>query len=161
MRAPLADTVAGPDGATAPRTRWAIAMPDVYSVRHTTAEALLHPVVHEVKVARADLLGDLKRPAKGEAYRALGGECWYVLAAGIGEPEEIPEIYGVMRAHRRADDPQAFGPLEVLRPAPRRPFTMPFALWMALAKATPEPFDDDGVQARLGDDAANPPEDTA
>jgi hypothetical protein len=162
LRAPLADVVAGPDGATAPKTRWALAMPDVFSVRHTTAEALLWPVVHEVKVTRADLLGDLKRPAKGEAYRAVASECWYVLRAGIGEPEEIPEVYGVMCAHpvvgagAGAGEPHVFGALEVLRPAPRRPFSLPFDVWMALARATPEPFDDSDAQALLGDDALPP-----
>ena len=163
LRAPLADTVAGPDGAHAPTTRWAVAMPDVFSIRHTTAEPLLAPVVHEVKVRRADLLGDLKRPAKGEAYRALGSECWYVIRAGIGRPEEIPEPYGVMAAHPLAGQPEgeplAFGALEVLRPAPRRPFQMPFALWMALARATPEPAPEGDEQAALGappDAAADP-----
>ncbi|MBP6339139.1 MAG: hypothetical protein KA375_16185 [Vitreoscilla sp.] len=160
LRAPLADVVAGPGGATAPKTRWAVAMPDVFSVRNTTAEALLWPVVHEVKVTRADLLGDLKRPAKGEAYRAVASECWYVLRAGIGEPEEIPEIYGVMCAHPAAgelvDGQPGFGALEVLRPAPRRPFSLPFSVWMALAKATPEPFDDTDAQALLGDDGPAP-----
>jgi hypothetical protein len=153
LRAPLADVVAGPDGATATKTRWAVAMPDVFSIRHTTAEALLWPMVHEVKVTRADLLGDLKRPAKGEAYRALASECWYVLRAGIGEPEEIPEVYGVMCAHPVAGEAHTFGVLEVLRPAPRRSFGMPFSVWMALAKATPEPFDDADAQALLGDGA--------
>lgn len=160
LRAPLADVVAGPGGATAPKTRWAVAMPDVFSIRHTTAEALLWPVVHEVKVTRADLLGDLKRPAKGEAYRAIASECWYVLLAGIGEPEEIPDLYGVMCAHPVAgevvDEHRAFGALQVLRPAPRRPFSLPFSVWMALAKATPEPFDDADAQALLGDDASAP-----
>jgi len=160
LRAPLADVVAGPDGATAPKTRWAVAMPDVFSVRNTTAEALLWPVAHEVKVSRADLLGDLKRPAKGEAYRAVASECWYVLRAGIAEADEIPEVYGVMCAHPVvgdvADPAQAFGALEVLRPAPRRPFSMPFSVWMALAKSAPEPFDDSDAQALLGDDASEP-----
>jgi hypothetical protein len=160
LRAPLAEVVAAPGGGMPPgapgRIRWAVAMPDVFSVRNTTAEALLWPVVHEVKVSRADLLGDLKRPAKGEAYRAIASECWYVLRAGIGEADEIPELYGVMRAHPAVGEPCAFGALEVLRPAPRRPFSLPFSVWMALAKATPEPFDDSDAQALLGDDAAAP-----
>ena len=55
------------------------------------------------------------------ASRALAGECWYVLAAGIGHADEIPEPFGVMQA-------TAGGALEVLRPAPQRPFTLPLAL---------------------------------
>lgn len=115
---------------------WAIAMPDVYSIRHTTVEDYVEPVAHEVKVRRADLLADLRRPAKGEAYRWLSGECWYVLRAGIAQPDEIPPVYGVLLA-------DAGGGLSVARPAPRRPTRLPFMVWMALARATPEPVDDD------------------
>lgn len=138
-----------------PAVHWALAMPDVYSVRHTTREDQLLPVAHEIKVSRADLLSDLKRPAKGQAYRALSSECWYVLQAGIGEAGEIPDDYGVMVGERLADSgapggPQ-FGPLTVLRPARRRPFQPPFALWMALARAAPRRFDDEpGAQWALG-----------
>ena len=115
--------------------RWAMAMPDVYSIRHTTVEAYVEPVVHEIKVRRGDLLSDLRRPAKAQAYRWLASQCWYVLAAGIGRADEIPEAYGVMFA---APD----GSFDVARPAPRRAMTLPFAVWMALARATPEAHDD-------------------
>ena len=116
--------------------RWLIAMPDVYSIRHTTVEDYLSPVAHEVKVHRADLLSDLRQPCKGEAYRWLAGECWYVIREGIARPDEIPEVYGVLVA-------SAHGPLEVARPAPQRAMKLPFAVWMSLARATPEPPDDD------------------
>ncbi|WP_395701647.1 hypothetical protein [Aquabacterium sp.] len=115
---------------------WVMAMPDVYSIRHTTVEDYLEPVVHEIKVRRADLLADLRKPTKGEAYRQIGGECWYVLKAGIGGPDDVPEVYGVMAAHDG-------GALEVLRPAPKRAMKLPFGIWMALARAAPEPGDDD------------------
>ena len=153
LRAPLAASIVGPGGQAVPATRWAIAMPDVYSIRHTTVEAYALPIVHEVKVRRADLLADLKRPAKGEAYRALCGECWYVLKAGIGEADDIPEVYGVMAAHPRADEALGFGELEVLRPAPRRAFQLPFSVWMALARATAETQDEESPQGRLGGSA--------
>ncbi|EHR73269.1 hypothetical protein BurJ1DRAFT_4481 [Burkholderiales bacterium JOSHI_001] len=126
---------------------WGVAMPDVYSIRHTTVEDYLHPVAHEIKVRRADLLADLRKPAKGQGYLQLAGECWYVLREGIGRPEEIPGEFGVMFA------PDA-GPLEVARPAPRRALKLPFAMWMVLARAAPEPHDDD-AQAWLG---APPPD---
>ena len=132
---------AGIDGEAEPS--WAMAMPDVYSIRHTTVEDYVEPVAHEIKVRRADLLADLRRPAKGEAYRWLSGECWYVLRAGIAQPEEIPLVYGVLLA-------DAGGTLEVARPAPRRPMRLPFMVWMALARATPEPVDDD-AQPGLGE----------
>jgi hypothetical protein len=134
-----------------------MAMPDVYSIRHTTVEDYALPVVHEVKVRRADLLGDLKRPDKGEAYRALCGECWYVLKAGIGEVDEVPEVYGVMVAHPRSDGTAGFGALEVLRPAPRRAFRLPFSVWIALARANAEPVEDEAPQALLGERSGGPP----
>jgi hypothetical protein len=127
-----------------PSGRWVMAMPDVYSIRHTTVEAYLAPVAHEIKVRRADLLSDLRRPAKGEAYRQLASECWYVLREGIAQADEVPEVYGVMMA---TDD----GTLTVARPAPRRAMRLPFASWMALARATPEPMDDHEAQAWLGE----------
>ena len=127
---------------------WAIAMPDVYSIRHTTVEDHVEPVVHEIKVRRADLLADLRRPAKGEAYRWLSGECWYVLREGIAQPQEIPPVYGVLLA-------DASGGLTVARPAPRRAMRLPFMVWMALARATPEPVDD---QAQPGLAPVPPPD---
>ncbi len=108
---------------------WTMAIPDVFSIRHTTVEAYAEPVVHEVKVRRADLLADLRRQAKRLAYLELGGECWYVVADGIAEADEIPRECGVLVATADA--------LVVARPAPRRPARIGFALWMALARATP------------------------
>lgn len=137
LRAPLP----GEDGAT----RWVMAMPDVYSIRHTTLEDHVEPLVHEVKVRRADLLSDLRRPDKGAAYRALCCQCWYVIRAGIARLDEIPEVYGVMVA-----DDAAGGTLEVARPAPHRPMRMPLAVWMALARAAAEPPPDEDTQGRLG-----------
>jgi hypothetical protein len=108
---------------------WAIAMPDVFSIRHTTVEAYLEPVVHEVKVNRADLLSDLRSPAKRAAYLQLSSECWYAIRAGIASPAEIPLEFGVLIADGDL--------LEVVRPAPKRPMQMSFGLWMSLARATP------------------------
>ncbi len=123
---------------------WAIAMPDVYSIRHTTVEAYLQPIAHEVKVRRADLLSDLRHEAKRTAYLQLSSECWYVIREGIAKPEEIPAECGVLVA-------TASG-LDVARPAPKRPMHMPFGVWMALARATPVDNDlDEGAQGRLGD----------
>jgi hypothetical protein len=119
--------------------QWTVARPDLFSVRNTTVEDYLEPVVHEIKVRRADLLGDLRKPAKGEAYRQMARECWYVLADGIGDAADVPEDYGVMV--------ERAGVLDVLRPAPRRALRLPFATWMALARATPEPPGESGQQA--------------
>jgi hypothetical protein len=133
-----------------------VARPDVFSIRRTTVEARLEPVVHEIKVSRADLLADLKRPDKGRAYRAVAGECWYVVREGLCQAHEVPADYGLMVAH--GDEA---GPLEVLRPAPRRPVRPGLALWMALARANAEPPTDDEAQPGLaavdGDDEGDLP----
>lgn len=139
LRAPLP----GPEG----RTEWAMAMPDVYSIRHTSVEDYAEPIVHEIKVSRADLLSDLRRSAKGAAYQALASQCWYVLRRGIADAEEIPPQYGVMWADESG--------LEVARPAPQRPLRVPFAVWMVLARAHALAPDDD-AQGLLGI-AADPP----
>ena len=108
---------------------WVMAMPDVYSIRHTTVEAYLEPIVHEIKVRRADLLADLRIATKRAAYVQLSSECWYVIARGIAEPDEIPPECGVMVAGEDG--------LDVARPAPKRAMQVPFGLWMSLARATP------------------------
>ncbi len=108
---------------------WAMAMPDVYSIRYTTVEAYLEPIIHEIKVRRADLLADLRIPTKRAAYMQLSSECWYVIARGIAEPDEIPPECGVLVA---TDDG-----LDVARPAAKRAMQVPFGLWMSLARATP------------------------
>jgi len=129
--------------------RWAMAMPDVFSLRHTSVAGYLRPEVHEIKVRRADLLSDLRHPTKRAAYLGMAGACWYVLAEGVGRDDEIPVECGVMLAHG-----PGWATLEVLRAAPAHamPFEtgLPFALWMALARATPLPALDDDVQRVLG-----------
>jgi hypothetical protein len=128
---------------------WAMAMPDVFSIRHTTVEAYLEPIVHEIKVRRSDLLSDLRREAKRAAYLQLSSECWYVIAHGIAQAEEIPAEFGVMSAQGAQ--------LDVLRPAPKRPMQMSLPLWMALARATPvEGWRSEEVQGWLGDAGEEP-----
>jgi hypothetical protein len=144
LRARIADT-GHPKG-----ERWAVAMPDVFSVRHTSVAGYLQPEVHEVKVRRADLLSDLRRPAKREAYLGMAGACWYVLAEGIGDADEVPADCGVIVASG-----DGFATLEVLRAAPARAMPheagLPFAVWMTLARATPVPAPaDDELQRLLG-----------
>jgi len=115
--------------------RWKMCQPDVFSIRNSSRQEYLEPIVQEIKVSRADLLGDLKRPDKRAAYLDVGGQCWYVLGCDrsghpIAKPNEIPVECGVMVF---ANDK-----LEVLRMAPKKEATgLPFSVWMALAKATP------------------------
>ena len=137
-----------PDASNAPDpVQWVMACPDVFSIRHTSVEAYLEPIVHEIKVSRADLFGDLKKPNKRAAYLGLGGECWYVLGQNakgkpIAQPDEVPAECGVMLCEGER--------LVVARPAPRKPMAqMPFHIWMSLAKATPVAHANDAGQALL------------
>lgn len=115
--------------------RWTMTKPDVFSIRNSSVQAYIEPIVHEIKVSRGDLLGDLKRHDKRKAYLDVGGQCWYVLGhdahgRAIAEPDEIPRECGVMVW---VDEK-----LAVARTAPKRPsMQLPFGVWMALAKATP------------------------
>lgn len=127
--------------------RWCIARPDVFSIRHTSVESYVEPIVHEIKVRRADLLADLRQEAKRAAYRDLG-ECWYVLGTDargrpIAEPDEVPGDCGVLLLQGER--------LAVARPALRPARSgLPFGVWMALAKATPVANADDAAQGMLG-----------
>ena len=138
--------VPGEEGSDKP-LRWCMAKPDVFSIRNTSVATYVDPIVHEVKVRRADLLGDLRQSAKRTAYLDLG-ECWYVLGCDakgrcIAAPEEVPAECGVMVVEQ--------GRLVVARAAPRRSRNgLPFGVWMALAKATPVAGLDDDAQALLG-----------
>ncbi len=146
LRAKLPDSATADGAAVA--GAWVVAMPDVFSIRHTTVEDYVEPIVHEIKVRRSDLLGDLRNPAKRAAYLQLGGELWYVLREGIAEPDEIPPECGVLVAREHASE-HAF---DVARAAPRRAVRLPFPTWMALARATPlEGWRSDDAQLLLGD----------
>ena len=143
-----ADTTPAPPK---PATQWRLARPDLFSVRRTSNPAYLQPMVHEVKVSRADLFSDLRNKAKRASYQWLCSECYYVFPAGMAEPKELPEELGVWVMHSDADGSR----LEMLRPARHAPCTLPFDVWMALAQATPLSNSGlDGVQSELAEVAA-------
>jgi hypothetical protein len=133
------------------QTAWRMARPDLFSVRRTTIEDYLQPMVHEVKVSRADLLSDLRHAAKRESYQWLSCETYFVLPAGVAEPQEIPEAFGVWLLN----GPIESGTLELARPARHVPCKLPFAVWMALAKATPASLDGEPMQSELSESATD------
>lgn len=142
---------ASPTGQPTPH-RWAIVLPDVYSIRQTSAAAWLQPQVHEIKVSRADLLADLRLADKRAAYLAVAGALYYVLAEGIGDADDVPPECGVLlaRGSPREHAEAAAEPvlLEVQRLAPTRPLDLPgglpFGVWMALARKAPQALPDLG-----------------
>jgi len=117
---------------------WQLSRPDVFSMRHVTSSRHLQPLVHEIKVRRADLLGDLKRNVKRRAYQSYSQAFYYVIAEGIAETAEIPEDCGVIVAGPRS--------LRVVRSSPQRKVQLTTAQWVALARAGAEHGDDDDSQ---------------
>ena len=65
----------------------------------------------------------------------------------MAEPHEIPEAFGVWLLNGAIDS----GTLDLARPARHMPCKLPFAVWMALAKATPARPDDASTQRELTD----------
>lgn len=114
---------------TVHEARWRTCRPDVFSLVRGLRADHLAPQVHEIKVSRADLLGEL-RHAKIERYRELAASIYLVLAEGIATVEEIPEDYGVA-FH---DPVRGF---RIARAAPIGEYTLETRHWMALAKARP------------------------
>ena len=127
------------------KASWRMARPDVFSVRRTSVEDYLRPMVHEVKASRADLLSDLRHAAKRESYQWLSCETYYVLPAGVAEPHEIPEAFGVWLLNGSID----CGTLDLVRPARHVPCKLPFPVWMALARAVPVSLDGESAQREL------------
>jgi len=111
-------------------------------------------MVHEVKVSRADLLSDLRHAAKRESYQWLSCETYYVFPAGVAEADEVPQEFGVWVLNGTVES----GTLDLLRPARHAPCKLPFAVWMALAKATPARMDAGLGQRQLGEPVDSEPD---
>ncbi|WP_428310037.1 hypothetical protein [Hydrocarboniphaga sp.] len=110
-----------------PDVSWLHLRPDVFSICNTTVEDYVEPIVFEVKVKRADLKADLKKAEKRAGYLAMSSQCYYVLAEGVGDADDVPPECGVMIASGDS--------IRMLRVAPKRPMKIGFGSWMALAKA--------------------------
>ena len=132
--------------------RWPVVLPDVYSIRQTSAPGWLQPQVHEIKVSRADLLADIRLADKRAAYLAVAGAMYYVLAEGIGDADDVPPECGVLLARglprEHADAAGEPVTLELQRLAPTRPLDLPgglpFGVWMALARKAPQAQPEEG-----------------
>jgi hypothetical protein len=135
-----------------PKATWRMARPDVFSVRNTSVEAYLHPLVHEVKASRADLLCDLRNPAKREAYRWLSCETYFVFPQSVAQPDEIPAPFGVYFLQGDIET----GTLVLARPARHARCRLPFPVWLALAKAHAVYAERDEPQGELAAAQAEP-----
>lgn len=124
---------------------WKPCRPDVYSIRNTSVAAYVSPVIHEVKVRRADLLSDLKNPDKRAAYQALSAEFFYVMPEGLAAVEEIPQDCGVLFAVESG--------LKLGRASSRRVCEPSFPEWMTLARRGAEFSGTEFEPAMLGDES--------
>lgn len=70
--------------------------PDVYSMFKTLDPKRMNPVVHEVKVSRADFLADVKMPSKRAGYARFSESVCYVAPAGLIAPQEVPDGCGLL-----------------------------------------------------------------
>lgn len=70
--------------------------PDVFSIAPSLQLKYANPCVHEVKVNRADFISDLSKPEKREAYSAMAEAVYYVTPAGLIDPKEIPQGFGLL-----------------------------------------------------------------
>jgi hypothetical protein len=122
--------------------RWVVSRPDLFSLRDVAYSDHLHPVIHEVKVRRADLLCDLRDGAKRAGYQALSAAFYYVIAEGIAEPAEIPSDCGLIIA-------TCDGLVPARQPTPRMA-QLSAAQWLSIARRAALPADpDDDPQLRL------------
>lgn len=120
---------------------WRSCRPDVYSIRNTNVLAYTRPVIHEVKVRRADLLADIAHESKRAAYQALSSEFYYVVPAGLATLDEIPFDCGVLFAGAAG--------FTVGRPAEYRPVHPTLSDWMAIARRGADRFESE-AQLELG-----------
>lgn len=70
--------------------------PDVYSIKPSLRAIYSNPCVHEVKVSRADFLGDLAKPQKRAAYAMMAEAVYYVAPEGVIQPNEVPKGFGLL-----------------------------------------------------------------
>jgi len=73
--------------------------PDVFSLMTTLNPEKISPVVHEVKVSRADFLADLAKPEKRTGYAKIAEAVYYVAPAGIIYSSDIPPGCGLLLEH--------------------------------------------------------------
>ncbi len=99
--------------------------PDVYSLQGTLNPDKICPMVHEIKISRADFQADVRKTEKRAGYRALSDYVHYVAPEGMLDPGEIPDGCGLLV--ERSD-----GRFWQQKRARKAPSTLPPSVWMAL-----------------------------
>lgn len=70
--------------------------PDLYSVASVLDPRRASPVVHEIKVGRADLLADIADPQKRLGYFTIAERVYYVCPDGVAGKPDIPPECGLI-----------------------------------------------------------------
>ena len=73
-----------------------IVRPDVFSMVPSYSVERINPMVHEVKVSRADFLADMAKPEKREGYEAFSEVMYYASPPGIIDAGELPPGVGLV-----------------------------------------------------------------
>lgn len=127
-----------------PETAWITVRPDVFALPRTLDERRILPCVYEIKVSRADLRSELRKPAKRAGYEAISRRMYYVLPAEIADEAllaEVPERCGILL---RRD-----GQLVEQRPAVDRDIELRPIHWLQLLASCRDAEDLEPAQAPL------------
>ncbi|EMO9521287.1 adenylosuccinate synthase [Pseudomonas aeruginosa] len=90
------------------RSGWGGEMPDAIGYRAATS--VTETVVVEVKVSRADFLADAKKPHRAPG-KGMGIYRYFMCPAGLINPEEVPERWGLLWVHDRGRIEAKLGPV--------------------------------------------------
>lgn len=77
----------------------AVVRPDVLSLVATLNPKRCQPVVHEIKVSRADFWSDVRDPSKRAGYFLLAPQVYYATPSGLVEASEVPAECGLLEQH--------------------------------------------------------------
>lgn len=99
--------------------------PDVFSLVTTYRESKSKPLVHEIKVSRADFLQSLRKPSI-RVYQHIAERVYYVVPKGMVRKSEVPDPFGLYVETA----PGRFKLVKVARKHTPRPYT--YRMWMAL-----------------------------
>lgn len=75
---------------------WGVVRPDVFACMPALKAENAAPAIYEVKVSRADFLGDISRPEKRKAYSQLAEAVYYCCPSGLIDKAEVPDGYGLL-----------------------------------------------------------------
>lgn len=113
-----------------------------------------HRIAYEIKLTRADFAREIGDPSKREFAEKAANECYFVAPAGMIQPDELPEWWGLYEAtkgglrrkviakQRKIDDPPLAFVASLARCSSEDNSKLPKELWLLNG----EEIDLDGLQ---------------